>query len=67
MARPPLAFCSISALDRSLEAVAALAAGQGLDGIEVSARPPHSMVLRLISAPSSGGTWPVRSTMSSCG
>lgn len=41
MARPPLAFCSISALDRRLAAVAELAAGQGLDGIEVSARPPH--------------------------
>jgi sugar phosphate isomerase/epimerase len=37
----PLAFCSISALDRSLEAAAALAAAQGLDGLEVTARPPH--------------------------
>jgi len=37
----PLAFCSISALDRSLEAAATLAAAQGLDGLEVTARPPH--------------------------
>jgi sugar phosphate isomerase/epimerase len=41
MAKTPLAFCSISALDRPLAAVAALAAGQGLDGVEVTARPPH--------------------------
>jgi sugar phosphate isomerase/epimerase len=40
-AAAPLAFCSISALDRSLEAAAALAAGAGLDGLEVTARPPH--------------------------
>jgi sugar phosphate isomerase/epimerase len=38
---PRLAFCSISALDRSLEAAAALAAAQGLRGLEVTARPPH--------------------------
>lgn len=36
-----LGFCSISALDRPLAAVARLAAAQGLDGIEVTARPPH--------------------------
>jgi sugar phosphate isomerase/epimerase len=34
-------LCSISALDRSLAAAAALAAAQGLDGLEVTARPPH--------------------------
>ncbi len=36
-----LGFCSISALDRPLAEVAAIAAGAGLDGIEVTARPPH--------------------------
>ena len=36
-----LAFCSISALDRSLAAAAELAAGAGLAGLEVTARPPH--------------------------
>jgi 3-dehydroshikimate dehydratase len=36
-----LAFCSISALDRPLAAAAALAASVGLDGLEVTARPPH--------------------------
>lgn len=36
-----LAFCSISALDRPLARVAELAASLGLDGIEVTARPPH--------------------------
>ena len=36
-----LAFCSISALDRPLGAVADLAASLGLDGIEVTARAPH--------------------------
>jgi len=36
-----LAFCSISALDRPLAAAAALAAGAGLDGLEVTARAPH--------------------------
>ena len=39
--RPPLALCSISALDRPLAAAAALAAAHGLDGLEVTARPPH--------------------------
>jgi sugar phosphate isomerase/epimerase len=39
--RPLLGFCSISALDRPLEAVAALAVANGLDGIEATARPPH--------------------------
>jgi len=36
-----LAFCSISALDRSLEAAAAVAASCGLDGLEVTAHAPH--------------------------
>jgi len=36
-----LAFCSISALDRSLAAAAELAAGVGLAGLEVTARAPH--------------------------
>ncbi|HVM96578.1 MAG TPA: TIM barrel protein [Candidatus Acidoferrales bacterium] len=36
-----LAFCSISALDRSIEAAAALAAQCGLDGLEVTAHAPH--------------------------
>ena len=36
-----LGFCSISALDRPLVAAARLAAAQELDGIEVSAHPPH--------------------------
>lgn len=36
-----LGFCSISALDRSLTEAAAVAAGAGLDGLEVSAHPPH--------------------------
>jgi sugar phosphate isomerase/epimerase len=36
-----LAFCSISALDRSVEEAARLAAAAGLDGLEVTARPPH--------------------------
>jgi sugar phosphate isomerase/epimerase len=38
---PLLALCSISALDRPLAAAAALAAAHGLDGLEVTARPPH--------------------------
>lgn len=37
----PLGFCSLSALDRPLAAAAELAASLGLDGIEVTARPPH--------------------------
>jgi sugar phosphate isomerase/epimerase len=41
VAKTRLAFCSISALDRSLEAAAELAAGAGLGGLEVTARPPH--------------------------
>lgn len=41
VSHPPLALCSISALDRPLAAAAALAAGRGLDGLEVTARPPH--------------------------
>ncbi len=36
-----LSFCSISALDRSIEEVAAMAAAIGLDGLEVSAHSPH--------------------------
>ncbi|MCK6555866.1 sugar phosphate isomerase/epimerase [Candidatus Binatia bacterium] len=36
-----IGFCSISALDRSLAEAAAVAAGAGLDGLEVSAHPPH--------------------------
>jgi len=36
-----LAFCSISALDRSLADAARIAAGAGLDGLEVTAHKPH--------------------------
>src|SRR5438128_2743557 len=36
-----LAFCSISALDRSIAEAAAVAANCGLDGLEVTAHPPH--------------------------
>jgi sugar phosphate isomerase/epimerase len=36
-----LALCSISALDRPVGAAAELAAEAGLDGLEVTARPPH--------------------------
>lgn len=36
-----LGLCSISAMDRPLEGVAALAVANGLDGIEATARPPH--------------------------
>jgi len=36
-----LGFCSISALDRPLVEAARAAAGAGLDGIELSQRPPH--------------------------
>jgi sugar phosphate isomerase/epimerase len=36
-----LAFCSISALDRSLAEAARVAADAGLDGLEISAHPPH--------------------------
>jgi len=36
-----LGFCSISALDRSLAEAAAVAAGAGVDGLEVSAHVPH--------------------------
>lgn len=36
-----LGFCSLSALDRPLAAVAEAAAGAGLDGVEVTARAPH--------------------------
>lgn len=36
-----LAFCSISALDRSIGAAAKLAAAAGLRGLEVTARRPH--------------------------
>jgi 3-dehydroshikimate dehydratase len=36
-----LGFCSISALDRSLERAAEAAAAAGLDGLEVTDRPPH--------------------------
>ena len=41
MNRPLLGFCSISAMDRPLAAVAELAIANGLDGIEATARPPH--------------------------
>jgi sugar phosphate isomerase/epimerase len=41
VSRPLLGFCSISALDRPLAAVAELAVANGLDGIEATARPPH--------------------------
>jgi sugar phosphate isomerase/epimerase len=37
----PLAFCSISALDRSIEDVARLVARLQLDGLEVTAHRPH--------------------------
>jgi len=37
----PLAFCSISALDRSLAAAAATAVAAGLRHLEVTAHPPH--------------------------
>lgn len=36
-----LGFCSFSALDRSLADAARLAAEAGLDGLEVTAHPPH--------------------------
>lgn len=36
-----LGFCSISALDRSLARAAEAAAAAGLDGLEVTDRPPH--------------------------
>jgi sugar phosphate isomerase/epimerase len=36
-----LAFCSISALDRSLAEAAAVAAAAGLDGLEITAQAPH--------------------------
>ena len=36
-----LGFCSYSALDRPLAAAAEVAAGAGLDGLEVTAHPPH--------------------------
>ena len=38
MSRPLLGFCSISAMDRPLAAVAKLAVANGLDGIEATAR-----------------------------
>jgi sugar phosphate isomerase/epimerase len=41
VAATPLAFCSISALDRPLAAAAATAARAGCDGLEITARPPH--------------------------
>ncbi len=41
MSRPQLGFCSISAMDRPLAAVAELAVACGLDGIEATARAPH--------------------------
>jgi len=40
-APPPLGFCTLSALDRDLGSVARTAAACGLDGLEVTARPPH--------------------------
>lgn len=36
-----LAFCSYSALDRSLAEAAAVAVAAGLEGLEVTAHPPH--------------------------
>jgi sugar phosphate isomerase/epimerase len=39
--KPALGFCSISAMDRPLAAVAELVVANGLDGIEATARPPH--------------------------
>jgi sugar phosphate isomerase/epimerase len=39
--KPLLGFCSISAMDRPLVAVAELAVANGLDGIEATARAPH--------------------------
>ncbi len=58
-----LGFCSLSALDRPLGAVAELAAKLGLDGIEVSARAPHlemgapdSAVKEAAGAVAAGGT-----------
>lgn len=36
-----LGFCSFSALDRPLAAAAEVAAGAGLDGLEITAHPPH--------------------------
>jgi sugar phosphate isomerase/epimerase len=36
-----LAFCSYSALDRPLADAASMAVGAGLDGLEVTAHPPH--------------------------
>jgi sugar phosphate isomerase/epimerase len=36
-----LAFCSISALDRSIEAAAALAAAAGVQGLEITGQLPH--------------------------
>lgn len=36
-----IAFCSISALDRSLAAAAAVARTAGCEAVEVTARPPH--------------------------
>jgi sugar phosphate isomerase/epimerase len=41
MADPVLGLCSIAALDRPLADVARAAAGAGLDGLEITARPPH--------------------------
>lgn len=38
---PTIAFCSISAMDRSLADAAALAARCGADGLEITARAPH--------------------------
>lgn len=36
-----LSFCSVSALDRPIEAVAEMVVALGLDGLEVSGHPPH--------------------------
>ena len=37
----PLCFCSVSALDRPIEAAARMAVEAGCDGLEVTARAPH--------------------------
>lgn len=39
--KTPVAFCSISAMDRDLGAAARVAAAAGCDGLEVTARAPH--------------------------
>jgi len=50
-----LAFCSISALDRPLDAAAQMAADAGLDGLEVTAHQPHLDPERGIDAARAAG------------